>query len=193
MQSHGVTIREVRALREHNLYAYMPVLRAVMDIGEYAHRPSDEFPGFVERLTAWLPGLWQHECSVGRPGGFVERLRRGTYLPHISEHVCLELQSLMGFDVSFGRARNAGEPRLYRVVVAYEEAEPAKAAFETATRLVLAAMHEEPFDAPAEIERLRPLAEEYKLGPSTASIVNAARRREIPVIRLTPTGSLVQL
>ena len=62
----------------------------------------------VERLTAWLPGIGRHECSVGRPGGFVERLRRGTWLAHITEHVTIELQNEMGFDVAFGRARGAG-------------------------------------------------------------------------------------
>src|SRR5215207_276858 len=114
IQAHGITIREMRALREHNLYAYMPVLRVLLDIGPYVDRPSDELPEFTERLTSWLPGLTQHECSLGRPGGFVERLRRGTYLPHICEHVCLELQGLMGFNVTFGRARHAVSRRSTR-------------------------------------------------------------------------------
>src|ERR1700709_2464141 len=149
LETHGVIVQELPALRQHNLYAYMPVLRAEVDIGPYEDRPSDEFPGFVERLTSWLPGLLQHECSVGRPGGFVERLRRGTYLAHITEHVCIELQNLMGFTVGFGKARNAGERSLYQLIVAYEEAEPAKAAVETALRLTLAAMHDEPIDVAA--------------------------------------------
>src|SRR5918911_1669378 len=105
MQVHGVTVRTMRVLRGPNLYAYMPVIHLVLDIGPYEERPSSSFPGCVERLTAWLPGLHKHECGLGRPGGFVERLRRGTYLAHIVEHVCLELQNQMGFDVGFGRAR----------------------------------------------------------------------------------------
>src|SRR3954447_9823785 len=149
LKEHGIILRELRALREHNLYAYMPVLRAVIEVGGYAEKGSDQFPGFTKRLTSWLPGLNQHECSYGRPGGFVERLRRGTYLPHIAEHVCLELQTLMGFDVTFGRARSAGERGVYQVIVAYEEEEPARAAFVVALRLALAAMHDEPFDAAA--------------------------------------------
>src|SRR4051812_29409688 len=193
MEFRGVVVREVRALRRHNLFAYMPVLRILMDIGPYVDRPSDSFPGFTERLHRWLPTLENHECSVGRPGGFLERLRRGTYLPHICEHVCLELQGLMGFDVGFGRARNAGEETLYRVVIEYEEEEPARAAFDTAMRLVLAAMHDQPFDVQGEIERLHHMADEFRLGPSTASIVRAARRRGIPVTRLTARASLVQL
>ncbi|QRK13392.1 hypothetical protein JQX13_00520 [Archangium violaceum] len=140
-----------------------------------------------------MPGLHTHECSVGRPGGFVERLRRGTYLAHICEHVTLALQNEMGFDVGYGRARGTGETGVYTVVIAYEEEEPAREAFKTALEMTLAAMLDEPYDAAAAIERLREIADEYRLGPSTRAIVDAARRRKIPVRRLTPTGSLVQL
>src|SRR4051812_39440341 len=154
METHGVRVLELRALRRHNLYAYMPVLRAELDIGPYDDRSSDTIPGFAERLVRWLPGLAQHECSVGRPGGFIERLRRGTYLPHICEHVTIELQNVMGFGVTFGRARGTGRPGVYQVVIAYEEEQPARAAFDIALRLVLAAMNDEPFDMAGEVERL---------------------------------------
>src|SRR5687768_1192915 len=193
METHNVVVREIRALRGPNLHAYMPVLQIIMDIGPYEERPSTSFDGFTERLVAWLPGLAKHECGVGRPGGFVERLRSGTYLAHITEHVTLDLQEQMGFDVRFGRARGTGEPGVYRVVIAYKEEEPARAAFATALRLTLAAMHDEPFDVPGELERLMDVAEEYRLGPSTAAIVAAAQARKIPVLRVTPTASLVQL
>jgi cyanophycin synthetase len=193
MTTHDVTVRRIQALRGPNLYAYKPVLRIELDIGPLDERPSNSFPGFVERLTAWVPGLHRHECSVGKPGGFVERLRRGTYLAHICEHVTIALQNEMGFDVAFGRARGTNEPGVYTVVIAYEEEEPAREAFRVALELTLAAMFDEPYDAPAAIERLRELADDYRLGPSTRAIVDAARRRRIPVRRLTPTGSLVQL
>src|SRR5690606_5894665 len=163
-ETHGVKIRHVRVLRGPNLYAYMPVLHVVMDIDSYEDRASNTFPGFVDRLTAWLPGLHTHECSVGRPGGFIERLNRGTYLGHICEHIALELQSVMGFDVSFGKVRGTGERGVYNVLVAYKEEEPALAAFDTALRLTLAAMHDEPFDVEAEIEQLLTLADDYRLG-----------------------------
>jgi cyanophycin synthetase len=193
MTTHDVTVQSIRVLRGPNLYAYMPVLQIIVDIGSYETRPSNTFPGFVERLTTWLPGLKKHECSLKRPGGFIERLQRGTYLAHILEHITLELQTLMGFDVSFGRARGTGETGVYNVVIAYREEEPAKAAFNVALRLTLAAMHDEPFDLESELEELLSIADTYRLGPSTAAIVEAARRRDIPVLRLTPTASLVQL
>jgi cyanophycin synthetase len=193
METHSVTVRSVRVLRGPNLYAYMPVLHAVMDIGPYEDRPSNSFPGFVDRLVSWLPTLHKHECSVGRPGGFIERLRRGTYLGHIVEHITLELQMRMGFDVAFGRARGTGEPGVYNVIIEFKEETPALTAFETSLRLVLAAMHDESFDIEGELDRLATLADQYRLGPSTGAIVKAARARKIPVLRLTPKGSLVQL
>jgi cyanophycin synthetase len=193
MQTHGVTVRELRVLRGPNLWAYMPVLQITMDIGPYEDQPSSDFPGFVERLTEWLPGLQKHECSVGRPGGFIERLHRGTYLGHICEHITLELQTLMGFNVGYGRARGTGERGVYHVVIEYKEEEPARRAFDTALRLTLAAMHDEPFDIKAELDTLMALADEYRLGPSTAAIVAAARARRIPVMRIKPKDSLVQL
>ncbi len=193
MEAHGVAVRATQVLRGPNIFAYMPVIRVTLDIGPYEDHPSTDFPGFVERLTAWLPGIAAHECGVGRPGGFVERLRSGTYLAHIVEHVTLELQNLIGFAVSFGRARGTAERGVYTVVFAYKEEEPAKAAFATALRLTLAAMHDQPFDIVAELDQLHDLADTYRLGPSTAAIVAAARARDIPVLRLTPTDSLVQL
>src|SRR5215217_5820034 len=193
METHGVTVRATQMWRGPNIAAYMPVIRVTLDIGPYEQHPSTNFPSFVERLTRWLPGIATHECGLGRPGGFVERLRSGTYLAHIVEHITLELQNLIGFPVAFGRARGTGEPGVYTVVFAYKEEQPAKAAFETALRLTLAAMHDESFALEAELDQLRDLADTYKLGPSTGTIVAAARARDIPVLRLTPKDSLVQL
>jgi cyanophycin synthetase len=193
MKIGDITIRNIRVLRGPNLYAHFPVLQATLEIGEYEDRPSDEFDGFVQRLCTWLPGLEEHECSVGRKSGFIERLNRGTYLPHIVEHVCLELQTLMGFNVSFGRARGTGERGVYNVVVAYKEEQPAREAFYSAVRVVLAGMNSESIDMTAEIERLRNIADEHKLGPSAGAIVSAARRRGIPITRLAERRGLVQL
>jgi cyanophycin synthetase len=192
-EKYGVTIQKVRALNGPNLYAYFRVLQIVIDVGPYEERSSETFPGFTERLVAYLPGLEKHECNLGRPGGFIERLQRGTYLAHICEHLAIELQNLMGFPVSFGRARGTGKRGVYNVVMQFKEEISARAAFESALTLCLAAMHDKPFDIVAEIEKLFEIADEYRLGPSTAAIVAAAHKRDIPVIRLTPTGSLVQL
>src|SRR5688572_32356629 len=124
--------RKVLALRGPNIWANFPVLEAWVDLGIYKDASSEEVPGFNERLKAWLPSMIEHRCSVGERGGFFERLRRGTYMAHILEHVTLELQNLAGADVGYGRARASNEEGVYKVVVEYEEEDVARAAIEAA-------------------------------------------------------------
>lgn len=185
-------IRRVNALRGPNIWANYPVLEALVDLREFKDSPSDSLPGFVDRLVAWLPSLHEHRCSYGEPGGFIRRLREGTWLGHILEHTTLELQTLAGTPVGYGKARETTEEGVYKVVVRYREEELARAAMQTAYRLLISAIHDQPFDVPAEVEKLRSLAHKVCLGPSTASIVNAAAARGIPTRRLNE-GSLVQL
>lgn len=180
------------ALRGPNFWANYPVLEALVDLGALAERSSDEMPGFNDRLKNWLPSLYDHRCSVGEPGGFFQRLERGTYLGHILEHVALELQALCGCRVGFGKARAAEKTGVYRVVVDFEEEALGRAALEMGRRICLAAVHDEPLDVAAEVRDLRELAYDLRLGPSTLAIIEAARARRMPRLRLT-RNSLVQL
>lgn len=193
MQS--VVFRKILALRGPNIWANSPVLEAWVDLQDLKDSPSNTLPGFNDRLKAWLPSLIEHECSEGHRGGFFKRLDEGTWPGHILEHVTLELQSLAGTPVGFGRARETSEEGVYKVVVKYREEALARACMETARELILAAIHDRPFDVPAEIERLSLLAHEVCLGP-TGAIVRAAQERGIPTRRLDAEGldeSLVQL
>jgi cyanophycin synthetase len=184
--------RRVLALRGPNIWADFPVLEAWVDLGELKDRPSNEIPGFNDRLMTWLPTMIEHRCSIGERGGFFERLRRGTYPAHILEHVTLELQTLAGTPVGFGKARETSEEGVYRVIVRYQEENVGRECLAAARELLLAAIHDRPFDVPAMIDRLRDFAQDECLGPSTRSIVDAARARGIPVRRLN-AWSLVQL
>ena len=183
--------RKVLALRGPNIWANAPVIEVWVDLGNL-DRPSTDFPGFSDRLMNWLPSMIEHRCSIGERGGFFQRLRDGTYPGHILEHVTLELQSLSGVDMGFGRARETSEPGVYRVVFKYKEETLARACLATARELVLAAIHDRPFDVLGEIQRLRDLAHQACLGPSTNAIVEAAMARGIPMRRLN-ADSLVQL
>jgi cyanophycin synthetase len=188
-------VQRIRVLSGPNIWAYRPVLEIWLDIGEFETRPSNEIPGFTERLAAAIPTLWEHRCSEGRPGGFFERLRTGTYMGHIVEHIVLELQALAGLDVGFGRTRGTGRTGEYRVVVDYKDDEAGKLAVDLALRLVDAIVADPPqsLDLKPEIEAIRMVAEDNMLGPSTLAIVDAAKRRGIPVMRVTERRSLVQL
>ena len=185
-------VRRVITLRGPNIWANFPVLEAWVDLKKFNDISSDEMPGFNDRLMAWVPSLIEHRCSVGERGGFFQRLCRGTYLAHILEHVALEVQTLAGTSVGFGKARETDEDGVYKVVIDYEEEILARESLELAHRICFAAVYDQPFDLSAELDRLRDLAQDVCLGPSTRSIVDAARKRKIPVRRMN-TGSLVVL
>src|SRR5215470_7958488 len=158
-------IQKVYKLRGPNIWANFPVLEVWVELEELKDTSSEMIPGFNERLMGWLPTLVEHRCSVGQRGGFFERLRRGTYMAHILEHVTLELQSLAGTDVGYGRARETDVEGVYRVVIEFKEEEVALAALDLGRRVVLAAIHNEPIDVPCEVQKLRSLADDVKLGP----------------------------
>ncbi|MDB4950744.1 MAG: cyanophycin synthetase [Gemmatimonadetes bacterium] len=185
-------VSRLRAVRGPNFWRLAPVIACDVRLGALEDVDSAEMPGFVDRLLAALPTLHEHPCSRGESGGFVERLREGTHLPHILEHVALELQTLAGSDVSFGRVVESGDPGTWWLIVAYEEEDVGLRSVRDAVRLVQACMADEPIDAAPVVEELRDLREGVRLGPSTEAIVEEARRRGIPVRRLN-RYSLVQL
>jgi len=183
---------KVMPLHGPNIWTYRPVLEAWVDIGVLEESPSNTIPGFIDRLTSWLPSLEEHRCGVGERGGFLLRLREGTWPGHILEHVTIELQNLAGMQTGFGKARETSTRGVYKVVVRSRHATVSKACLEAARDLVMAAIEDRPFDVAATVASLREIADSYCLGPSTGCIVNAATERKIPSIRLNE-GNLVQL
>ena len=193
MTNKDIKFREIRHLRGPNMWTYRPVLEAIVDIGDLEDCPSNTIPGYYERLKTMLPSLHEHRCSYGEPGGFLRRVEEGTWPAHILEHVTLELQNLAGLPGGFGKAREVSERGVYKVVVRAWQEDVTRAALHAARELIMAAMENRPFDVDAAVEELADLADSRCLGPSTASIVDAADDRHIPYIRLLENGNLVQL
>jgi cyanophycin synthetase len=183
---------KILPLRGPNIWTYRPVLEVWLDIGALEDSPSNTIPGFYERLSSWLPTLAEHRCGIGERGGFLQRVREGTWPGHILEHVTLELQSLAGMQGGFGKARSTEVRGVYKVVVRSRNEQVSRVAIHAARDLVLAAMQDRPFDLSATLTQLRDMVDSLCLGPSTACIVDAATARNIPSIRLT-AGNLVQL
>src|SRR5690349_16957844 len=185
-------VSRIRALRGPNYWRLAPVIACDVQLGSLENVSSVDIPGFYERLTEALPTLAEHHCTRQEPGGFLERLREGTHLPHILEHVALELQSLTGSDVTFGRVVPSGDPDTWWVIIAYEEEEVGLQSMRDAVKIVRACIADLEIDVGALIEQLQSLYEAVRLGPSTAAVVEEAKRRGIPVRRLN-NYSLVQL
>lgn len=195
-------ILERRTYLGPNLYAHFRVIRFLLDLGPLEEHPSARVPGFVDALVRLLPGLHDHGCSYGEPGGFLRRLQDdgGTWMGHVLEHVAIEIQHAAGFPVTFGKTRDAGRTGHYHVVFEYEDAWVGMAAGELALRLlhhlIPQDLHpDEPndpaFDFKAELETLIREAQTRAFGPSTASLVRAAEARDVPWIRIGD-ASLVQ-
>jgi cyanophycin synthetase len=168
----------------------------LVDLGVLEEFPSNKIPGFTDALVGLLPTLEEHACSLGRRGGFVTRLRDGTWAGHVAEHVALELQNLAGTDVRHGKTRGAEKDGQYNVIYEFREEQVGIEAGKLAVRLVnhLVALDdpEYAFDLPTELERLILLAERLAFGPSTQALIDEAVSRDIPYIRLD-RYSLVQL
>ena len=186
-------ILEHRALRGPNYYSRYLTIHMRLDIGDLEHLPSDRVPGIAERLRDLLPGIYEHRCSVGEAGGFLQRVRRGTYAGHMVEHVALELQNMIGFEVGYGKTVDSYEPGIYNVLYRYRDEESGLAAGREAVAIVEALYTGGETDLAGAVDRLKAVREANMLGPSTASIVEAARARGIPHYRLTADTSYIQL
>ena len=164
----------------------------LLDLKGMEERPSNKVEGFADRLEALMPTLYSHRCSEEEEGGFFSRVREGTWMGHIIEHIALEMQTLAGMEVGFGRTRGASKEGVYYVVFSYYEEKAGIYAAKASVAMAEALIRNEEFDLEGAVLELRRIREEDRLGPSTGSIVEEAERRRIPWIRLNKK-SLVQL
>ena len=187
-------ILDIRVMKGPNYWSIRRHKLIVMklDIEELEELPSNKIPGFSERLEKMFPTMYAHECSEGHPGGFFKRVKEGTWMGHVVEHIALEIQTLAGMDCGFGRTRSTGQHGVYNVVFNYMEEKVGIFAAKSAVRIADALIKNEEYDLADDIQQMREIREDERLGPSTGSIVEEAIKRKIPWIRLN-RHSLVQL
>lgn len=187
-------IRSINAMRGPNYWSVRrhKLIVMVLDLQEMEELPSNKIEGFRERLEAMFPTMYEHRCSVGTPGGFFERVEEGTWMGHIIEHIALEVQTLAGMDTGFGRTRGYGEEGVYNVVFSYIEENVGRYAAAASVKICEALITGEDYALEKDIQKMREIREDERLGPSTGSIVEEAVSRGIPWIRLNKY-SLVQL
>jgi len=186
-------IVETRVFRGPNYWSYDPAIKLVVDLGVLEHFPTNTIPGFTDALLDMLPAVGRHTCGTGKVDGFEQRLRDGTWVGHVAEHIALQLQREAGMEVGRGKTRGTGEPGRYHVVYSYSDESVGVAAGRLAVRLVNHLVQaDDAFDFGAELEALILLAERSAFGPSTQALLDEAALRDIPFIRLNE-HSLVQL
>lgn len=179
-----IEIKELRALRGPNRHTLKTAIFMVLDIKEYEDRPSNKIEGFTDRLLKLIPTFKEHTCSIGKPGGFIQRLEDGTWAGHIIEHIAIELQCLAGMKVEYGKTLNTSKTGFYIVVFRYLTESVGLKVAEKAVSLFEAVAQGKSYDIDKTISDLKVLREEDMLGPSTWSIVKEAQFRGIPFIRL---------
>ncbi|MFT5337486.1 MAG: cyanophycin synthetase [Luteibaculaceae bacterium] len=187
-------ILDLRVMRGPNYWSVRRHKLIVMrlDLEEMEELPTNKVDGFNDRIKAMFPTMQTHRCSKKYEGGFFERLDEGTWMGHVIEHVALEIQTLAGMDCGFGRTRGTGEYGVYHVVFSYMEDKAGVYAAKSAVRIVEALIANAEYDLEADIQEMREIRDDERLGPSTGSIVDEAVSRGIPYIRLNK-HSLVQL
>ncbi len=187
-----IEIKELRALRGPNRYTRHTAIFMVLDIKGYEQRPSNKMVGFTERLITLIPSLKEHGCSIGGPGGLVQRLEEGTWAGHIIEHIAIELQCLASMEVGYGKTFCTSEDGVYLVVFRYQVESAGMKAAREAVAIFEAVANEKLINVQAIISELKVLRESDMLGPTTWSIVKEALGRGIPYIRLNG-DSYIQL
>lgn len=189
-----MNILETKVLKGPNFWSNYRhnLIELKLDIGKCEELPTNKIEGFSERMELAIPSLFGHRCSQSYEGGFFERVKEGTWMGHVVEHVALELQCLAGMDVGFGRTRSAGEHGVYYVIYSYEIESAGLYAGEAALRVVEHIILGEPYDMQKDIAILKDIKLRKGFGPSTMSIVNEAKRKKIPY-RGMDRGSLILL
>jgi cyanophycin synthetase len=184
-------IEDIRYISGPNLYSHLPAMVMRIDLQECAGKESYEFAGLNQKLLEFFPGLRNHHCAKGEPGGFVERLDEGTYIGHVIEHVALEMAELVGIGANRGKTTSAAEG-VYDVFVECTNEAGMAHLLRTAFALVEALTRGESYNWEPELEEAKRQAGRTGLGQSTKALVEAAQKRGIPFYRLN-TGSLIQL
>lgn len=187
-------IIETKALRGPNYWSNYRKKLIVMklDLEELEQSPTNKIPGFLERLEKIMPSLHSHRCSYNHAGGFFERVKEGTWMGHVIEHIALEIQTLAGMECGYGRTRGTGKEGVYNVVFSYMEEKVGLYAAKVSVAIAEAIIAGKEYDIAADVKTMREMRERERLGPSTGSIVDEAVARDIPFIRLNGE-SLVQL
>lgn len=180
------------AYQGKNIYSYKPVVKMVIDLGKYADIPTKDIEDFNEALIGLLPGLKKHHCCRGHEGGFVERLKEGTYLAHVMEHIAIELQVMLDYDIKFGKTRESNKKGVYNIIFGYENEYAGLESGRLAVEIVEGILAGELPDISARLREAKKICVATDFGASTAAIAKAAREKGIPIIRIGD-GSILQL
>lgn len=184
-------IIDTRVFAGRNIYSHKKCIKLVVDLEGFGETPSKCIEGFNEKLVSILPELKEHRCGIDEEGGFVKRLKEGTYLGHICEHAIIAIEDKLGLNVKYGKTRQI-EGDFYYIIYQYEYENTGLECGKTGVELINAILNGKEFNLKNKIKELHEKLLSEKLGPSTLSLLDEAKKRGIPSIRMGE-GSLFQL
>ena len=166
-----------------NIYSYKKCIRMDVDLEGYCEIPSKEIDDFNFNLVSMIPELRTHRCGIDEDEGFIKRLKEGTYLAHICEHTIIAIQNKLGLEVAYGKSREIKDD-LYYIIFEYIYPKTASEIANLAIDIINSLINKEPINYDLRINLLKEFLSEESIGPTTEAICNAAKRRNIPVIKL---------
>ena len=192
MNDDFIEVLDFVTYKGRNIYSHSPVMKLIVDIGKYGNIPTKDIRGFNNKLLESFPGLKNNTCGLGYEGGFLEKLESGTYLGHVLEHVILEMQAMLGYDVRYGKTRAIEEPSVYCLIYEYKNMVCGLECGKSAVFILNCFLANQGVDVEEILKYLKKISDDTELGPSTSAIVEEAKKRGIPVNRIG-NESLVQL
>lgn len=187
-----VHLLSIQSFTGKNVYSHKPVIKMIIDLDEFNNIETKDINGFNEKLLKHFPKIALHYCSLGYEGGFGERLAEGTFIGHVIEHLSIELQSLMGYEVHFGKTRVIRDTSVYYLVFEYKNEKTAFECGRAAFKIAQCFATGQVINIDEIINRIRKITIETELGPSTMAILEEAKKRSIPVSRIG-NGSMLRL
>lgn len=183
-------IEELQVLNAPNIFSLSEIIVNIkVKLGGFVDIPTKDIEDLNNEIIRLFPGLVKHKCAKGYQGGFIERLHDGTYLAHVTEHLCLELQCILGHEVNFGKARQIKDD-IYSVIYACYNPVIGKACGLFIVKFINSIIEKNPFDFDKEFKDLKSLYLRYDEGPSTRAIISEAKKRGIPVSEIGDSGML---
>lgn len=184
-------INNQRIFEGRNIYSHRSCVRLDVDLEGYCETPTKDIDGFNERLLNYVPELYTHRCGIDIEGGFVERLKEGTYLAHVCEHTIIGLHNKLGIDVKYGKAREIKDD-FYYIIFEYKLKKTAILIAELAVDLMNAIINKKDINFDERIEIIKRVIREEGIGPSTKAICDAANDVGLPIISIG-NGNLYQI
>lgn len=166
-----------------NIYSHKKCIRLDVDLEGYCETPSNEIEGFNDELVKMIPELYTHRCGIDEDGGFVKRLKEGTYLAHICEHIIIAIQNIIGIEVAYGKAREV-EGDIYQIIYQYQYPKAGIECAKLAIDIINGLINGIVIDFKSRVSIIKEMLNEELIGPSTLAVCEAAKKQGLPVIKL---------